>query len=433
MKIKTKRADYDAVMAKKRPKHYKPHRPNLFFRTLIRVVSQPDLWATDFSYTRDWSKDTEGGPYLILMNHSSFIDLKIAYRIFYPMPFCTVCTSDGFVGMPWLMRQIGSIPTQKFVSDLTLIRDMKYALKEKKTSVLMYPEASYTFDGCATPLPSSMGGLCKMLDVPVLMVTTHGAFARDPLYNGLQNRKVKVSADVKCLLTRAEIKEKTAEELNDIIGEAFTLDNFAWQYDNGVEIKEPFRADGLDRILYKCPACGQEGHMEGKGIHLTCHACGKSYELTTLGQLKATEGKTEYPHIPDWYRWERACVRREIEAGEYKLDTAVRIGMMVDYKAIYMVGEGRLVHDSNGFRLDGCDGRLHYEHKPLSSYGLYADYFWYEIGDVICIGNNDRLYYCFPEQEGVVAKTRMATEEIFKIACETARDNQRKNSPKSGE
>ena len=315
MKIKTKRADYDAVMSKKRPKHYKPHRPNLFFRTLIRVVSQPDLWATDFSYTRDWSRDTEGGPYLILMNHSSFIDLKIAYRIFYPMPFCTVCTSDGFVGMPWLMRQIGSIPTQKFVSDLTLIRDMKYALKQKKTSVLMYPEASYTFDGCATPLPSSMGGLCKMLDVPVLMVTTRGAFARDPLYNGLQNRKVKVSADVKCLLTRTEIKEKTAEELNDIIGEAFTLDNFAWQHDNGVEIKEPFRADGLDRILYKCPACGKEGHMEGKGIHLTCHACGKSYELTTLGRLKAIEGETEYPHIPDWYRWERACVRREIEAG----------------------------------------------------------------------------------------------------------------------
>ena len=27
------------------------------------------------------------GPYLILMNHSSFIDLKIASRIFYPMPY----------------------------------------------------------------------------------------------------------------------------------------------------------------------------------------------------------------------------------------------------------------------------------------------------------------------------------------------------------
>ena len=77
------------------------------------------------------------GPYLILMNHSCFLDLEIASAIFYPMPYGIVATSDGFVGKDWLMRQIGCIPTQKFVSDLTLVRDMDYLLKKKKTSVLM--------------------------------------------------------------------------------------------------------------------------------------------------------------------------------------------------------------------------------------------------------------------------------------------------------
>ena len=43
------------------------------------------------------------------------------------------------------------------------------------------------------------------------------------------------------------------------------------------------------------------------------------------------------------------------------------------------------------------------------------DYFWYEIGDVIGIGNADALYYCFPKKQGVVSKTRLATEELFKI------------------
>ena len=72
------------------------------------------------------------------MNHSSFIDLKVAYKIFYPRPLCTVCTSDGFIGKYLLMRLIGCIPTNKFVSDVKLIGDMQYALKEKKASVLMY-------------------------------------------------------------------------------------------------------------------------------------------------------------------------------------------------------------------------------------------------------------------------------------------------------
>ena len=89
--------------------------------------------------------------------------------------------------------------------------------------------------------------------------------------------------------------------------------------------------------------------------------------------------------------------------------------MMVDFSAIYMVGSGRLVHDLNGFHLTGCDGRLDYHQKPLNCYSLYADYYWYEIADTICIGNNDVLYYCFPKGGDVVAKTRMATEEMYKL------------------
>ncbi|MGM9639905.1 MAG: hypothetical protein ACI3V3_00895 [Faecousia sp.] len=115
------------------------------------------------------------------------------------------------------------------------------------------------------------------------------------------------------------------------------------------------------------------------------------------------------------YRMERERVRRELLEGTYRLEAEVDIGMMVDYKAIYMVGKGHLTHDREGFTLTGCDGRLRYSQKPLSSYGLYADYFWYEIGDVICIGDRDCLYYCFPRGGDVVAKTRLAAEELYKL------------------
>jgi len=93
----------------------------------------------------------------------------------------------------------------------------------------------------------------------------------------------------------------------------------------------------------------------------------------------------------------------------------VQIGMVVDYKAVYMVGQGRLVHDENGFRLTGCDGRLDYTQGPLHSYSINADYLWYEIGDVLCIGNHDVLYFCFPEGGDCVAKTRIAVEELYKM------------------
>jgi hypothetical protein len=289
----------------------------------------------------------------------------------------------------------------------------------------MYPEAGYTFDGRPTPMPAVMGGLIKMMQVPVMMITTHGAFARDPLYNGLQNRKVRVTADMTTLLTREQVETLSAEELEEAVRKAFTFDQLAEQYERGIRITEPFRADGLHRILYKCPHCGAEGKMEGKGIRLTCHACQKSWVLTELGRMEATEGETEYPHIPDWYEWERAEVKKEILSGSYRLDTPVRIGMMVDHKCLYMVGDGWLTHSRDGFRLMGCNGKLTYEQKPLASHTLNADFYWYCIGDVIGIGNRDCLYYCFPKETNgeipPVAKARLATEELYKLAMENRR------------
>lgn len=321
--------------------------------------------------------------------------------------------------MGWLMRQIGCIPTQKFVTDLNLVKDMTYALKTLNTSVLMYPEASYSFDGTATPLPRKMGVLLKKLDVPVMMIKSFGAFSRNPLYNELQVRKgVKVSAKAYCLFTREQIREQSVAQLSDKLDKAFGFDHFMWQQERNIQIHESFRADGLHRILYKCANCGVEGQMEGKGIYLSCHCCGKKYELTPLGQLNALEGETAFSHIPDYYAWQRQQVRRELENGTYRLDADVTIGMLVDFKAIYMVGEGHLTHDAQGFHLTGCDGRLEYTQSPKSSYSLYADYYWYEIGDVVCIGNNDRLYYCFPRGAHPVAKTRLAAEELYKL-CKT--------------
>lgn len=421
MKIKIIKKTYEEVVALPQKPRKKPQRPNVFFRTLVRLLSCKDLIPTGFKCDKGDMKRAGRGPYLILMNHSCFLDMEIASGIFYPMPYGIVATTDAFVGKDWLMRQLGCIETQKFISDLKLIRDMDYMLNKKKTSVLMFPEAGYSFDGRATALPRKMGGLLKILKVPVLHVHTNGAFLRTPLYNGLRNRKVEVSAKVTCLLTAEQVKELPTEELDRVLDEAFTFDHFAWQKQNGVEITEADRAVGLERVLYKCPHCMAEGRTEGWSDRLVCHACGKTYRLEFSGEMRALEGETEIAHVPTWYDWERECVKRELKDGTYSLETAVDIAMIVDHKALYMVGKGHLSHDVNGFRLSGCDGKLLYEQKPLATYSLNSDYFWYEIGDMISVGDRERLYYCFPEKDGVVAKTRLAVEELYKLSLADTR------------
>ena len=417
MKIKVVDMTYEQALSQPSAKHCPPQKPSLAFRGLLRAASVPDMRATHSRCEkRGMEQLADDEPCLILMNHSCFLDLEIAETVLYPRPFNIVCTSDGFVGKEALMRSIGCIPTSKFCSDAALVRDMLYCVRKLKTSILLYPEASYSFDGTATPLPESIGKCVKALGVPVVMLRTYGAFARDPLYNGLQKRRVDVSAELKYLLSPAEIAQETVGTINERIFAEFTFDNFRWQQENHISVSEPFRADGLNRVLYKCPHCLTEGEMEGKGTTLVCHHCDKAYHLTEFGALEALDGEAAFTHVPDWYAWERRCVREELENGTYQLDIPVRICMMVNTKHICRVGEGRLHHDVNGFHLTGCGGKLDYFQKPTASYSLYADYFWYEIGDMLCIGDRKTLYYCFPLEGGdIVAKTRLAAEELYKL------------------
>ena len=416
MKIKTREMSYDEVLKLPLLKHKKPRKPSRFLATVVRMVSAPTLRKTEFSYTTERMELVGKQPCLILMNHSSFTDMKLAFGIFYPRRMGIVTSVDAMSGiLGKLMRLLGCTPTHKYVSDLSLIHDIKYMLKKNKTSVLMYPEAGYSFDGRTTTLPRGLGVLMKRLDVPVVTVITQGAFHRDPLYNMLQIRDVKVSAHVKCIATPEEIKEKSVEELDALLDESFSFDNFAWQRDNKISVDVPFRADGLHRILYKCPHCQAEYQMEGKGIHLTCHACGKRWEMDEYGQLSAIDAETEYPHIPDWYAWQRACVREELENGTYLLDTDVDISVQVNLNGVCSIGTGHLRHDENGFHLTGADGKLDYRQSAVFSHTLYSDYYWYEIGDVIGIGDNKYSYFCFPKESVSVTKARLATEELYKM------------------
>ncbi len=413
MKIRVRERSVDEVLAIPPEPHRTPVKQNPFLRVLVRTLSSGELKQVGFHYTSEgMERLASGEPALYLMNHSSFIDLKIASHLI-DRPYHIVCTRDGFVGKDGLLRALGCIPARKFITDVPLVSDMTHITRKLRESVLLFPEASYSFDGTATPLPASLGKCVRLLKVPVIMIRTYGAFQRDPLYNGLRLRQVPVSAKMTYLLSPEEAAKMKPEEINEILREQFAFDHFAWQKEEGIRISEDFRATGLERALFRCPVCEKERKMHGEGIRLTCSACGSEWELTETGELS---GPGEHLHIPDWYRYERACIRRELEDGTYREEVPVDILILADTKAVYRVGEGVLTHDRDGFTLTGCDGRLSYTQAPAASYSLYADYFWYEIGDMVCIGDLDRQYYCFPKDPSYpVARMRLAAEELYRI------------------
>ena len=261
MKTTIKNMDYDQVMALPRPGHILPKKPSFFWQTIVRAICNLGMGGCKLDYTIEGLDAVKDEPCLILMNHTCFADMCIAYKLLYPRRFNIVCSNDGFIGfwglMGWAMRKIGCFSTQKFVTDLQLVQDMEYCFKKLNSSVLMYPEASYSFDGMATMLPRKFGVLLKKFDVPVIMIETSELYLRNPLYNELQIRKgANARARAYLLYSREDVREKSVRELSDGIDAAFGFDHFKGQKEHHRRIFSSGKTDNnLSIRSHDCLKC----------------------------------------------------------------------------------------------------------------------------------------------------------------------------------
>lgn len=356
-------------------------------------------------------------PYILLCNHNAFMDFKVATVAMFPKRANYVVAIDGFLKREKLLRNVGCLCKRKFTSDINLVRNLQHVIKEKGIAVI-YPEARYSLCGTNAILPSSLGKFCRFLKVPVVTLICHGHHINSPFWN-LRDRKVKnTEAEMKLLINSDEIKTLSLDEINSRINNAFTYDEYKWQKEKNIKINVPWRSEGLHKVLYKCPHCNAEYKMESKGNILYCSSCNKEWEYSELGELKAKEGETYFAHIPAWYEWERAEVRKEIDEGTYHFSSDVHTMALPHADDFIDIGKGKLVHDIDGFSFSGNYRGLDYSLKQESK-GMYSVHIEYDYlgkyGDCVDLNTMNDTFYIFPEgKDFSVTKISLAVEEIYK-------------------
>ena len=366
-------------------------------------------------------KELEGlkPPYLLLGNHNAFFDMKVSCIATFPYFANYIVAIDGYIGREGLLRSIGCICKRKFTKDITMVKHLKTVVKNKGI-IGLYPEARYSLCGTTAVLPSSLGQLCKYLNVPVVMLLCHGHHINHPFWNTRRERGVKpTEAEMKLLYMPEDLERLTADEINERLVREFQYDDFRWQYEKRIAVKDPERADGLEKVLYQCPCCGTEYRMASEGTKLFCRACKKTWEMTEYGQLEALEGETEFSHIPDWYEWERANVKKEVSEGRYSTgELKVSVESLPNAKKFIPLGKGTMVHDMNGFRVKvkGEDGKEYEMIKEVPSmYSCHIEYrYLFKHGDCVDLNTLQDTWYVYPEGEDfAVTKMALATEELY--------------------
>lgn len=394
----------------------RPVRQRWFLTPVAWLLALPEVFARRLKITKIDMKGLKP-PYLLLSNHMAFVDFKSATRAIFPHKANYVVAIDGFLKGEWLLRQVGCICKRKFTDDLVLIRNMRHSLEVNKTILALYPEARYSYCGTQSVLPASLGKLIKLFKVPVVTYIQRGNHLSQPVWN-LEKRKVRIEATMTRLFTPEQIEKASIEEINAALNRTFRYDDFRWQRENGIHIDYPERAKGLHHILYQCPHCGAESRMTSGGDEIRCEACGKRWSMSTLGELSAVSGPTEFSHIPDWFEWERAQVRKQVEDGGYFFMDRVVVDSLPNAKGYIRLGEATLTHSLEGFVLekmtDGEDFRL--EKKPLSTYSLHIEFDYFGKGDCIDLSTLEDTFYIYPlTRKNVVTKIQFAVEEIYRL------------------
>ena len=373
-------------------------------------------------------------PFLVYSTHQGFSDYFIVPRMLFPHRANYVSDMEGFAAFGnAAYRAGGCIGKRRYVPDVSVMLNIRYALRQLKQTVVLFPESRHCDAGITSTLPDNLGKLAKFLDVPLVVIYSHGCYLANPFWDEERSRKVRMESTAELLYTREELRKASADEVQRLVEEKLQYDEYAWQKENGIKIDYAERAEGLHLPLYQCRSCGTKGKMRSRGADLWCDDCKKRWSLTADGDL-ADSDTGELYSISEWYRQERGQVEKEIEDGTYReLDIPVKVEALPNEKGFVPMGSGRLVYNSEGFYLYLEDQYAKKEdYTPLffsnrKQESLQTEYNYKKRGKCIVLSTKNCCYYVYSEDENfIVTELEFAVEKYHSLSVRNDRDGKKK-------
>ncbi len=306
--------------------------PKLF--RFLRIIALP-LFKILFRYKRHIDPRIQDvkGPMLIIANHTNFLDPAF---VALALPNQTINFVAGSVLMKnrkarKLMSSLQVIPKLQFVADTRALRSMLEIIKQDGRLAL-FPEARRSLDGGSEPFDIATAKLIKRYRLNVATVRTDGAYLVWPRWSHNLPAPGPVESTANLLLTSEDTQRYTAEEISNILIRALAGNDFSWQEQR----KKPARyltfkpAEGLHRLLHRCPECKRDLVMQSTKNSLRCSACGykvllKRDRLFHEDKKNKNKSRLYFPTIYDWHRWqeETAAQERFIEKNSWSFDTLI--------------------------------------------------------------------------------------------------------------
>lgn len=314
--------------------------------------------------------DYKDKPVIAIANHASRFDyafLRMALR----RPLNIVAAENEFHRSKFkTVFKLGQvIPKRNFYADMCTIKNVSKLLRNYQNACVgLFPCGMSCASGAQQPSAIGTGKLIKHFGVHVLAVRIHGAYLVCPKFD-VKERYGKVEVEVEELFSPGQLKDLTVEEIDRKTDEALFTDDYEWNEtrQNSYKRKDGKYAENMEQMLYKCPKCGAEMTMQGRGDTIKCVQCGNGARLDDKYNLTPIDDSV-IPYNPrEWFDWQRREMRRQVSNPDFVMEEHVTLGLMPTYdyigdnKLAYTVGDGILRLTADGLTYSGTKCGKPYE------------------------------------------------------------------------
>lgn len=337
-------------------------------------------------------------PYILLSNHASFYDFYYI-SLMDPERRPSFVVNRYYLTRPIVRRlwkKSGMIPKRLFVPDtgttLGVIRMIR-----RGYPVILFPEGRLSPDGRSNPILQEAAALYRKLNVDLVLVNISGAYFAKPKWRKRFFRS-EVEVKVARVIRKEELSKMTDAELNGLI--ATTLFRDASE-DGNNRYPQKDKAEGLEKILYRCIDCGALYTTVGKGNTLSCTRCGSAH---TLNERYRFEGLPK--SISAYYRQIEWLEAQELDTLSLESRVLTKVFGADGKVGKREWGDCSLTPSEFRYRSDTETFSIPTEQLPALPFSCGEEFELY---------HENRLYYFYPkEQRQQVARWALAVDLLTK-------------------
>lgn len=226
------------------------------------------------------------GPLFVVASHRSFLDpLFAACGVKRYLNYVT--THQMFRGRlsSFLFSRIGCIPRKRYARDAACVRSIYQVIRECG-AVVIFPEGERSWTGAMGPLKEEVIRLLlRFPDVPILPLRIQGNYNVWPRW---RSRPAAGRVKVEVLPAFTPDRNETAASLSE------KLRLLIEPNDPGVFENNSVSTRGIEKILYRCPACMEfVSGFDSGASSFRCRECGTVFHLSGTYSLCFSNGERD--------------------------------------------------------------------------------------------------------------------------------------------